>query len=119
MVTPSSRGRAFSLTHTKPPKRLDVLEPRAIAPTRVLSRRVLRMPKYRREVSYGGLVWTHEPDGEYGQYSTDYRGRHLTVSTNYEGDDWDYCIDDGDLRRADIDTLQGAMQTAIDDVDGK
>jgi hypothetical protein len=73
---------------------------------------------YEPTVEFRGLVWTHDPEGEYGQYDTEYKGHKLQVSTTRDGDDWDYTVDDGEMRSADINSIKGAMKTAMDDVDG-
>jgi len=68
-------------------------------------------------VELRGLTWKRDLDGEYNEYTTEYKGHKLTVSSNKDGNSWDYSIDFSDLVRSDASTLQQAMRAVMDDVD--
>jgi cobalamin biosynthesis protein CobT len=62
------------------------------------------------------LTWTPNPDGDYNAVATDYKGQQIEVSSDRDGTDWGYTINDG-VYHSGYSTKELAMKDAIEDVE--
>lgn len=67
-------------------------------------------------VIYKGLEWTPEPDEEFNQHTTQYKGHTLVVYSNRDESKWHHTVDgeEGGLSKS---TMEKAMDEAVDDAD--
>src|SRR5438105_1831053 len=62
------------------------------------------------------LTWTPNHDGDYNSVVTTYRGQSIDVSSDHDGTDWGYTINDG-VYHSGYKTKELAMEDAIEDVE--